>query len=271
MLLMEVYVEEVFINNLIITTLLLFFSGKLTSTKTGKRLIFGGLLGSVATLFFPLLKLPTLIMTILKLCLAVCIVLISFSKLTLRSFLFILITFLGITALFGGAVISINLCFPNIYLPLGTITLIIVFISYLLLLWIKKLYKKKIYNNFVFKIILSIGNNNYETSAYLDTGNTLIDPETQKPIIVVGPKCLKKLYSNIEITDILLGKISELNDAKYIKIGTAISGGKMLIFKLDKVKILDNGTEISDIYAGLSYSNFNKNFNCEILLNPLLF
>lgn len=268
---MEVYIEEVLLNNFIITTLLLFFSGKLTSIKTGKRIILGGILGAITTILFPLINLSTILLTILKMFLGILIVLVSFSKLRLKTFLFVFITFLGLTALFGGVVIAINYCFPSTYLPLGLITLIIIFISYLLMLWIKNLYKKKAYNNFVFKIEISVGENCYETSAYLDTGNTLVDPETQKPVIVIGPKCLKKLYSNVELTDILLGKISVLNDARYIKIGTAITGGKMLIFRLDKVKILDNGTEIADIYAGLSYSNFNKNFNCEILLNPMIF
>lgn len=270
---MQVYIEEVFFSNAIITFVLLYLTGEIAKNKNKKRLVFASIFGAITSVFFAFIQSNIILALLYKFITGVIIILIGFKFCNLKKFLFNTFTFILITGVFGGIIIAIQNLINTNTIPLYIIALIILALSYIVSIWFNKIYLKEKLYNFLYKTKIVDSNIEYEFNGYLDSGNTLIDPLNNYPIIIVSPLVLQKIYSNINYVDILLGKVEQIKGAHYIDISTAYKGGKMLVFEVDKIQIQnkENYIETNKILCGVSYSNFSKKLNCELLLNPILF
>lgn len=82
---------------------------------------------------------------------------------------------------------QVGLIFINNGLSINVIFLII-FCPIIIYIYVKQgLWLKTNYSNY-YKIEMYIGKNKYVLNAYLDTGNTLTDPITNKPVILIDKK-----------------------------------------------------------------------------------
>ena len=129
--------------------------------------------------------------------------------------------------------------------------------------------KNFVISNFVYEVTIINDENILRDTAFLDSGNTLIDQETHTPIFIINYKLFSKLYKDVKLEDILSKNYKTLKDPRYIKSGFASGSGKILIFTVDFVEILSKNMQktIKNAKLGLVYSAFNKNFNCNMLLN----
>ena len=105
---MTVYIEYVFIDNLIIDYLLF----KATFTLTGNgynkgRLLFCAFLGGVFALLYPLISAHTVIVTVIKVLFGLLIMLLANSYRTKKNFYVNTVVFFGLTFLVGGAIIGV--------------------------------------------------------------------------------------------------------------------------------------------------------------------
>jgi len=138
---------------------------------------------------------------------------------------------------------------------------------------IEAIYRKKKTNEFIFQIELSEGKNNVKANAFLDSGNSLSDPESGKPVMVVNLKIFQKLFA-VPFEKVIAGKVSEseISGAKYINFSTLNSTGKILIAPVQKLTIC-YGKEKSihqNLLIGLSLlSKFSE--GCSALLSPEFF
>lgn len=271
---MHVYIEEVFLSNVLITFVILYLTAKICKYFNKKRIILASIVGAILSTFYPIIHQSLVILPFFyKTVTALVIILISFRWKGYKSFAFNMATFLLITGLFGGIILAIEYFSLIKTIPLYISALIILIFSYLISVWFNKVYLKEKITNYLYKTKLVLGEKIFEFEAYLDSGNTLIDPITNKPIIIVTPTVLQMIYKNISYADILLGKVDKIRGAHYIEFSTAYKGGKMLVFEVDKLLIMDktSNKEITQIYCGVSYSSFAKRLNCQLLLNPFLF
>lgn len=257
---MEIYVEYVLLQNFVID----FFIFKTTSAVLkvkGKFFVLTSLLASIMALLLPLFNLNFIGEFFLKLFFAIILVSLTFSYQKFSSFLKIYFTFLFCTFLYGGVCAFFVQSFGNLH---TLIVLLIVSTSYFIVMWILKIVnKRKQLENFCFNVELKNGDIVCRFKGFLDTGNFLYDPISQKPVSLVSFKVFKELF-NVEIEDIFLKKIDtqKIRDAHYITLGTAVNSSKVLVFTIDEMKVGDKEKE--NPMLALCYKNFK---DYEILLN----
>lgn len=269
---MVVYIEDCLIENFFVTLLIFLCINKIFNIKPSKkRIILVCLLSGIVACFYPLCNLEGVLLILFKLCLGVILVYLNYKS---EKLLAKYIAFVLLTGLYAGLNILIY------YFVYGSLNIIdnfathmllaILFTIYFLINSCLKLMKKNfVISNFIFDIKIINDNEVYKDVAFLDSGNTLIDEQSGMPVLIINAKLFKKLYKNINFEDILLKKYKNLKSPHYIKSGFASGSGKILVFSVDSVQIISNNNFINldNAVLGLVYSKFDKNFNCNMLLN----
>lgn len=210
-------------------------------------------------------------------------VLISLPSKTLKKVIISFLTFMLMTGVMGGV------CFALIFMLSGSVSAdvlityssdiplgLIIFICLITYLattkLIKLFYQKKTINNFIYETILKDKGKKIKFNAFLDSGNTLIDPISQKPVVIISYSLFQRLY-NFPLEKIITKKIEEKDIKKlhYITINTVGKGSEMLVFEVEKMEVVFSKNDIknfSNVVLGLSFSGINKTFSCDALLHP---
>lgn len=268
---MTVYIEDSLIENSFLTYLLLLILNKIFNIKknTKKQLLVSLLSGIIAT-FYAVLPLNYISNILFKLSVGV-VIIYMYSK---TNMLAKYITFIFLTALFAGINILVY------YMAYGTINISNNFATHILILLLYLIYylivscliilkKNLCISNFVYQIKIIDKDLIVTDTAFLDSGNTLIDALSGTPIFVINFYLFNKIYKNITLEKILNKNFENLKEPHYIKSSFASGSSKMLVFSVDKIIIELQGSikEITNAKLGLVYSKFYKNFNCNMLLN----
>ena len=285
---MEIVVEYALLDNFIIDMIILFVSCKLKHEKISvARLCISSLFGAICALLMPLLNCANFLIIGVKLLIGVVMVLIAHKCSTFKKFVLDYFIFLSTTAVFGGVGIGV------LYLFFGSVTLTAGFainspilmsaIYIAIFAWVygvvaavKFFYRKKNRNEFTFEILLVCKDKKVESTAYLDSGNTLVDPVTQKPVVIIGFKTFSKLHKDVALENLLMKKLDKIKieGAHYIEYQT-LNNQKMsmLITPIDKIEMKNKKEKngLKDCVLGLSFAKFQKSFNCDILLNQNCF
>ena len=280
---MEIVVEYVLIDNLVINFLILNLSAKLLKVRENflsLRLLSSAALGAVCSLISPLLNLPSYLQIVFKLVLGLLMVRIGlnptgFKKNMVSYFVFLLLTAamggvcFGIVFLLSGEIESGFVLIYNMEIPVGAIILVV----WLVYLGIAKLFcayeKRKLFGTFVFKAEIKNNGKTIEFDVFLDSGNTLTDPISLKPVMIVDYSLFRKIF-DLPLEKILMKKIGkeDISGSHYIDFGTVGNGGKMLVFEVESVVLRagEKETEIKSPAVGLTFSKLQKSFNCEGLI-----
>lgn len=129
--------------------------------------------------------------------------------------------------------------------------LLIIVAPLILYVFIKSLKALKEIKNYYYKVkIIFMNNYEYHTIGFLDTGNKLKDPITDKPIILINKKQVK-------------GKIP-IRSPMYVPYNTVNNHSLLECFKVKHIYI--NDCEIKNYLIGLSETSFHLN-GAECLLN----
>lgn len=270
---MEVYIEYVILDNLIINSILIYLTSITLRFKVNKyRILPASVVGTIFAIFLPFIKLQNYLLILLKMLVGLFIVLI-FSKFNFKSIMLNYLIFVTYTFLMGGLCfgilyllnsnVSINgLIIYNFNIPISLIVLII-FIYFLILQKFIK-YRKNIVN-LTYPVELFKDDKLFKLNGFLDTGNQIYD-DLGNPIIVISLNSFLNAYPNVSLIKVATNNVTELDvkTSKYLTITTANAVTKMLTFKCDKVKILEDKTYkiFKDVTIGVSNSNFNKKFDC---------
>lgn len=219
---MYVYVEYLLIENIIINFIILYVTEKITRTKTSKlRLFIASLVGSLYTLmvFFP--NLQFMGRFLIKFSVSILILIIAFNPERFKEFLKQLSTFYLISFAFAGTTIGIfyilnnkltisNFSFKDHnelmkFLILGIGLAVILIRSILKNNWIRLNQK-----NCLTDVTINLNNKKAHLRALIDTGNSLKEPISQKPVIIaeysalkaILPELVKKVYSENKELDL---------------------------------------------------------------------
>ena len=194
---MTVYVEYVFINNLIIDYLLLKAALDLSGVKVKKlRVVLCALLGTGFALIFPLIDLPAPILSAVKVCMGLFLVLVSAKYLSRREILktagiFFLLTFsVGgiVTAIYG--LFSVELATE---LPVATVFIPVFIAAKLLISAVKRVVRTKKDEKLVFRVDMKSGAKTVTAKGFLDTGNALFIEGS--PAVVIDRRIFGKLLT----------------------------------------------------------------------------
>ncbi|HPE14439.1 MAG TPA: sigma-E processing peptidase SpoIIGA [Bacilli bacterium] len=192
---MKVYIDYLFLINFLFDFIILVsLSSILKRNVKIYRIILGSVFGGISIIIL-FINLPSFIFFILKMLSGIIMVIITFNfksiKYTINNF----INLLAISVILGGSLYLLNIndgdynfINGNKYLNmlfLFAISIIILFIY----IKINKKYKRD-FNN-IYEVDLFIDNNKYKCTGFIDTGNVLIDPYFNKPIILTSNKNVK--------------------------------------------------------------------------------
>lgn len=294
---MYIYAEYLIMENVIINYIILYVTKKITRTETSKsRLLIAALIGSVYTLvmFFPSLNFMTKFTV--KVAISVLIIIFAFNPEKFSNFIRLLSTFYVTAFVFAGAtfalfyVMNTNFSvyngvfyikdFPIRFLILG-ITLSFILIKYVFNYLQIKLGKTDVLTN----VIINLNNKQANIVALVDTGNSLKEPISQRPVIIVEFFAIKDLLpekvQNLflenedldldEITDIMIESVDEikLRVIPFKAIGT--ENGILLGFKPDEILIMNEATEKKieeEIVVGIYNNKLSNDNKYKGLLNP---
>lgn len=291
---MYIIAEYLFIENFIINYLILEITKIITRTKVKRSRIF---ITAMIGAFYPFIMFFPSIMFLtsfyMKIIISIIIVKLAYNSKSLSLYSKQLSAFYIISFVFAGASVGSyyfihsynNILFKSNfkggfaikYLLLG-ILLGGIMIKNLLSYYQKKITKEQELLN----IIVYLNNNNTSLISLIDTGNSLIEPLTKTPVMVVEykiiknllPLVLKQVFEDKKENDfIALGKVIEnLKDELKIRLipfKSVGSKGRFLVgFKPDHIEILDGN--VKSIYYDVIIGIFNDNLCNDEQYNSLL-
>jgi len=292
---MYVYIEYLLLENMIINFIILYVTGILTRTKTSKaRLFISSLLGSLYLfyLFFP--NTEFMGKFIIKFSISILMIVVAFNPEKFNLFLKQISVFYFISFIFAGTTIGLyyilnsNIVLSNISFhtskELIRFLIIGIGLSTILIRYIFKYHRVKMNKeNFLTRVTINLNNRRVNLVALIDTGNSLKEPITQKPVIIaeykavepILPDKLKKLYRDNKEFDLnAIGKIMEEigNEIKlrlipYKSIGN--ENGILIGFKPDSVNVYLND-EIKKMKDDIIVAIYNNKLANDEQYNGLL-
>lgn len=236
-----IYIDELMLLNFIIDYILIGFTSKLVKININyKRKILSCLFGEISILYL-FLNTSNIVLILFKLIIGLLMILIAFGFNDIKTYINNILYFYSFSFLLGGTLYYFKIenllkyKFFLLFIPLIMDTYKYIFNDLKSIITLK--YKVTIY--------LNNGNILY-LNGYMDTGNNLIDPITNKKVIIINKKVDE---------DYILVPYKTVDDSSLMK-----------CFKPRKVYI-DGLGERNDILVGITNKRF-KGFNC--LLNNCL-
>lgn len=300
---MEIYLDVVILENIVINYLILLVTAKFSKNRSSTlRLLLGAMLGAaylVIMILLPDMKVYTTVLSKLLLSVAMVAVTFHFTKLTL--FFKALAMFYAATFLFAGA--GFALMFFNrewgimrngvLMTPMSLLNtkwseLLMAFAVTLIILRIvwDVIQKKFLREKLLVQMIISFDKKSIQLFALVDTGNSLHDPLTNMPVVVVEYSAVKELLP-LDIRGIF-EKNSD-NDLNMITATISCSdwfsrfrlipftslgkeNGMLIGFRPDYIEI---GTEdekkgVQEVIVGIYNRALSRNEQYKALMNPEL-
>ncbi len=260
---MKVYVDMVFLLNFYLDFLLLMTTSvTLKRNVTIKRLLLGTLIGSTS-IFFLFFSISSILLLFFKFFIAFFMIIATFHFKDLKYTLNNLSYFYMISVILGGFLYYLNVEFSYSHIGLvffskklnvnGVFLLIISPI--ILYIYYRQSKKFKSMYNLIYDVNIIIQKQKWHLKGFLDTGNKLVDPITNKPIIllekgVIEEKNLKVYYvpyNGLEEHKLLKcfkPTSVEIEKKKFKNVLLGISDKK---FHLDGVECLLNNKIMEDL------------------------
>lgn len=297
---MEIYLDILVLENIVMNYLILLLTAKFSKIRTSHlRLFLGALVGASYVAFlvlFPNIK--VYYTTIAKVLLSFAIVAITFSPPKIVSFMKTLAIFYVSTFIFAGA------AFTFLYLNQtgGFVRNGIVYVFWnskwtmlffsiitagivLRIFW-DIVQQKILKDKLLIPLKIAFGNGIIDLFALVDTGNSLHDPLTNAPVVVVEFKAIKHILP-LEIQNIFEESkeddlvcvtriVSDSNWFSRFRVIPFTSLGKengiLIGFKPDYIEVGENTEKkgVTDVIIGIYNRALSKNDNYNALLSPEL-
>lgn len=222
---MTVYVDVIFLENIIINYIILYVTGIISKTNIKQlKILLGSIIGATYAIIYYILNLKIYSSFIIKIILSIIIIYVSFNPKKFKILFKQVILFYLISFVFAGATIGIiyMVNFQNITIQNGVLVgnytirtiLIGIIIAYFLVMIGEKIIKTKFSKkDMICDIEVSFENKKIKTKALIDTGNMLKEPITNTSVIVLEYTLFydiipKPILDNLE--NILGGDLSKI-------------------------------------------------------------
>lgn len=281
---MTVYVDIIFIENLIINYIILYAVGIISKSKIKQfRIIISSIIGASYSVIYYIANVGIYQNFILKIILSIVMVYIAYETKSFKGLIKKIVLFYLVSFVFAGASLGIiymvnsqNVTIQNGIL-VGSYTiktiLIGIIIAFIIIVTGFSIVKTKLSKkDLICDIKVKINEKELETKAMIDTGNFLKEPITNIPVVVLEHTLLydfipKEILNNIE--KILGGDFSEIPaniQSQYISRLKVIpfstlgkQNGMLLGIKADKLIIEDEENKIIDkVIIGIYNKSLTK-------------
>lgn len=263
-----VYVDEMFVLNLVINYFILIATAKLCALPL-KRLRFGAAaaLGAAYSVLLLLPELGFLASPIMKLCLGAIMTLAAFGY--SRRIARVFGAFLAVSATFGGAVFAAEMLAgmnvdEGLYIEISLKVLVLSFALcyFVLTIVFRRLGKRRSRQTAEVKVTLREKEASF--TALYDTGNELFDPISGQPIMVADVAAVESLLPPGSAAALKHGALEFImlfsgSDVKFRLVPYGTVGGDsslMPVFRPDSV-VIDGRTE-KDLLIGLTANNLSR-------------
>ncbi len=244
---MKIYLDLIMILNFFIDfILLLTVSVILKRNIKITRIMLGAFIGgiSILLLFF---NINSVLLFVLKFLISVAMTIITFKFVNIKYTLVNILYLYMSSIILGGFLYLLNIEFS--YKHIGIIffnnglsinfIFLLIFSPLILYIYIKQTKNFRLnYSNY-YNIDIILKNKKYKYTAYLDTGNTLIDNLTRKPVILIDKR--KILFDIKEFRLIPYMGVNGLNMIKVIKVDKVLFNNKeyknILLGIMDKISL----------------------------------
>ena len=243
---MTIYIDLLLILNFIYDFLLLMtVSVTLKRNVKIKRLLLGAFIGSISTfiIFLPIQKYLSLLLKILT---SIIMIIVTYKYKDIKYFFNNIIYLYMSSVILAGFIYFLKIEFNNL-----SYIIILIIAPLILYLYIKEQKKLKKIVNYYKKVIITLKNNKVlELNGFIDSGNKLKDPITNKYIILINKKRLKGIYN--------------IRSPMYVPIKTINKNSLLECISINNI-IIDNKI-YSNYLLGLS-DTFNSFDGVDCLLN----
>lgn len=296
----EIYLDVLILENIVINYLILLVTSKISKRKVSSlRLLVGSFVGAiyvVPALVFPSAK--TYYTIIAKFLLSVLIIAVTFAPEKISAFIKTLALFYVSSFMFAGAVLAILLLNNNggfikdglfyvLWQPQWTVVaLAVITIGIVIRICWGFIQQKFAKENLLVKLIIAFENKTVNIDALIDTGNSLHDPLSNMPVVVVEFIAIKDILPQeicnifeqsreddlLSVTDIISGSkwFSRFRLIPFTSLGK--ENGMLIGFKPDYIKVMEKEENkgICDVIVGICNKALSRNEKYKALLNPEL-
>lgn len=252
-----IYADILITVNIIVNYLLL----RATAAITGcifstKRFLLASAMGGAFSLIIFAENIPPILNTAIKILFMSLMVFSAFGAKSLKAFMKSFGAFFLSNFAFAGIMLALNLTFmPQtaiykngvIYFDIDIFTLTAgAIICYVTLNIISRFTKSKAPAKSIFPLRITYGENCVEGKALFDSGNSLCDCFSGRPVIIAEKDFIDKLCQNTELT--------EMRSFRLIPFSTIKDGGALPAFLADKAEIMEKGTwvEAKNIFIAVT-------------------
>lgn len=261
-----IYVDVLLVCGLYMNYILLRLTARITHTRLSfGRTMLGAGLGSLSSLIILLPTMPVVLSLLYKLITAILICTAAFGRRNAQRLLWHCICFLGMSCLLAGILMALALSgFVRIYhanaswYPDISLWHLIFFTigAYLLLTIVQRIHDRTHVSDGDYQVHIRYGTHTAMLEGLADTGNSLVDFYTGKPVII----CDKSELS------LLLPEHLPPKGFRPLPCATVAGNGMVLCFTPDEVVIRsDHGTKAVDVLIGMSEQETHK-----AIFNPKL-
>lgn len=292
----EVYGEYLFIENLLMNWLILHLTAYFSKAEAKKyRIWIGAVIGALYAFVFFFPSLHFMYSFFMKIVVSMFMIVIVFTPYKFREFIKLIGIFYLISFMFGGAAFALFYLtdftglLSNGIFYFGNFTLKILIysgiIAYILIRFCLEYIQVKISREKIYiPISIQVENHKSRLKALLDTGNSLQDPLSKYPVIVVEYSAIKDLLPldvqsilndsvdvNLDVISKIITTSQWINRFRIIPFKSLGKENGMLIgFKPDCVQLENekNNKSISKIIIGIYTKKLSANEDYSALLHP---
>lgn len=284
---MSIYIEYVILDNFVINYLILLCVKKTMRLKTKWYLIaLSSLLGTIVAVVLPLLRLNNFIAIPIKVALGLIMVLILTRFVRVKDYIFSFLLFLGYTFLLAGGCMATLLVLGcdleslaaggyDTIMPIGLIMLIVALWVSIVVMVATHISRRRNIAPFLRKTVLCLEEHRLEISAFIDSGNKLMDSKSGMPVIILSYFELLKHFDKGVVESLAIGQGGKLFKGVHKIPYNTISGEAkdMVVFEADKLVIFDGDKEYTTnrFIVGITYKKFKDAADYQMLLNPAIF
>lgn len=300
---MEIYLDIVILENIVINYLILSVTARFSKNRAGSlRLLLGSILGTaylVLMILLPDMKVYTTVFS--KVLLSIAMVAVTFSFGRLKIFLKTLALFYATTFLFAGAgfalmffkrdwgIIRNGVIMTPISLPdtswAELLLAVAVTLIILRIVW-DAIQNKFLREKLLVRISIAFGDKTIDVPALVDTGNSLHDPLSNMPVVVVEFSAIKEL-----LPDDIRSIFEQETEDDLSRVTAAIScsdwfsrfrlipftslgkeNGMLIGFRPDYIEIgeADDRKDVQAVIIGIYNKALSRNEQYRALMNPEL-
>lgn len=252
-----IYADILIIINIIVNYLLLRASVAITgcSFKPWRFLLSAGA-GGIFSLIIFIENLPVIANLLLKITFLAIMMLIAFNMKSVKAFMKCCAAFFMANFVFAGIMLAVStMLFPNsamykngaVYFDMDILTLTVTaIVCYIILNLIAKFTKSKTPEKSIYSIAVTYDGKTVEGKALFDSGNTLCDCFSGRPVIIAEKEFVAPLLKGTDLT--------QAKNFRLIPFTTIKNGGALPSFSADKIEITVSGRKIDvdNIYIGVT-------------------